>query len=255
MTHPANKSLKISERGVEFIKGFESWKPVTYADPVGVLTIGWGTIGPEAKPGRRITQKQGLAFLKADIAVSEKEIKRVVNVPLTQGQFDALVSIHYNMGLPNLLKTDIIKLTNRGDYIGAAGLFPRHNKAKGKVFAGLTRRRSAEAAMFLEPDDNIVDLSYSDDTKDGYPVDAEIEEGGNVTPDEVNTEGRSMTSVLAGSETIKAVLVTITSLITALTQLFEPLKDSPIALVSFGAVIASIMFIGYLKVRGASKGR
>lgn len=254
MTHPANKSLKISERGVEFIKGFESWKPVTYADPVGVLTIGWGTIGPEAKPGRRITQKQGLAFLKADIAVSEKEIKRVVNVPLTQGQFDALVSIHYNMGLPNLLKTDIIKLVNRGDFIGAAGLFPRHNKAKGKVFAGLTRRRSAEAAMFLEPEE-VVDLTEEDDGKDGMAVPAEVAEGSNVTPDEPNDEGRSTTEILTGSDTIKTIGVTITTLITALIQLFEPLKDNPMAMVAFGGVIASILFIGYLKVRDAKKGR
>lgn len=251
MTHAANKSLQISKEGIALIRHYESWRATTYLDPIGVPTIGWGTTGKEAKIGRTITKKQGEVFFRADIAESEAEIKRVVKVALSQGQFDALVSIHYNMGLTRLLKTEIIDQVNKGDPIAAAGLFARHNKAEGKVFSGLTKRRASEAALFLQPDEA---EDMSEDVKGGREVNSLVAEGSNVSPDETNDEGRSTTEIFTGSRTMQTVMATITTFLAAISQLFEPLKDNPTAMLLFGLVVVGMLFIGYLKVTDKKKG-
>ncbi|MCY1458796.1 Lysozyme RrrD [compost metagenome] len=80
----------------------------------------------------------------------EPEVERLVQVPLTGNQWDALVSFTYNLGAANLESSTLLRLLNAGDYVGAAGQFPRWNKAGGKVLPGLVRRREAERVLFLE---------------------------------------------------------------------------------------------------------
>ena len=70
-------------------------------------------------------------------------------MPVTQNQFDALVSFTYNLGAGNLRSSTLLKKLNAGDYAGAADEFPKWNKAGGKELAGLTRRRNAERDLFL----------------------------------------------------------------------------------------------------------
>ena len=74
---------------------------------------------------------------------------QAVQVPLTQGQYDALVSFAYNLGLAALKSSTLLRLLNARNYAGAAAQFPRWNRAGGKVLPGLTRRREAERVMFL----------------------------------------------------------------------------------------------------------
>jgi lysozyme len=78
----------------------------------------------------------------------EAGVKRLVKVPLAQGQFDALVSFSFNVGLGALGSSTLLRKLNAGDYRGAAAEFPRWNKAGGKVYEGLTRRRAAERSLF-----------------------------------------------------------------------------------------------------------
>ena len=72
----------------------------------------------------------------------------MVKCPLSQNQFDALVSWVYNLGPANLQASTLLKVLNAGDYAGVPAQIMRWNKAGGKVLEGLTRRRQAEADLF-----------------------------------------------------------------------------------------------------------
>lgn len=143
--------MNISNQGLELIKRFEGLHLNAYLDPVGIPTIGYGTIIIAGKPvsmGTTITEAQADAFLRADIDKFANYINQLVNVPLTQEQFDACVSFVYNLGPTNFKKSTLLRLLNNGRYEEAQPQFLRWNKAGGKVLRGLTRRRLAEAALF-----------------------------------------------------------------------------------------------------------
>ncbi|MEF0148259.1 lysozyme [Pseudomonas guariconensis] len=141
--------MRTSQRGVSLIKSFEGLRLQAYKDAVGVWTIGYGTTrGVNA--GMKISKEQAERMLLNDVQRFESEIERLVTVPLSQNQWDALVSFTYNLGSANLESSTLLRKLNAGDYAGAAEQFQRWNKAGGKVLAGLTRRREAERSLFLE---------------------------------------------------------------------------------------------------------
>lgn len=141
--------MKISQKGLDLIKSFEGLKLKAYQDVVGVWTVGYGSTGPHVKPGMVITAKQAEDLLRDDVARFEVCIGKQVSVPLSQSQFDALVSFAFNLGCGNLASSTLLKKLNAKDYSGAASEFVKWNRAGGKVLAGLTRRREAEKALFL----------------------------------------------------------------------------------------------------------
>lgn len=100
------------------------------------------------KEGSKITAIQAESLLCEDLKVYEKCVKENVIVPLTQNEFDALVSFCFNLGCPSLKRSTLLKKLNVGDKAGAAEEFPRWNKAAGEVLDGLTRRRLAEKDLF-----------------------------------------------------------------------------------------------------------
>ena len=144
--------MKISNNGLNLIKQFEGLRLNAYDDGVGVWTIGYGTIkypnGTLVKKGDKITQTQADQYIANDVATFERSVNMLVNVPLTQNQFDALVSFTYNLGATNLSASTLLKKLNSKDYKGAAAEFPKWNKAGGKVMTGLVRRRKAEMELF-----------------------------------------------------------------------------------------------------------
>ena len=148
--------MNTSPAGIALISGFESLMLRAYPDPGSrdgtPWTIGWGTTrypdGRAVQPGDTCTREEADAWLAHDLAAAEAEVNRVVRVPLSPGQFDALVSFQYNTGA--LGRSTLLRLLNAGDYAGAAAQFARWNKNDGKVLAGLTRRRAAEAALFTQ---------------------------------------------------------------------------------------------------------
>ncbi len=140
--------MRTSQKGIDLIKSFEGLRLKSYDDGVGVQTIGYGATRGVTK-GMAITQEQAERMLKNDIARFEPEIEKLVKVPLNQNQWDALMSFTYNLGSTNLASSTLLKLLNAGDYARAAEQFGRWNKAGGQVFAGLTKRRAAEQALFL----------------------------------------------------------------------------------------------------------
>jgi lysozyme len=140
--------MKISQVGLDLIKDFEGCELTAYQDIVGVWTVGYGSTGGDVCKGLTITQQEAENRLRRHLERTEAAIERMVDVPLTQGEFDALCSFCYNLG-ENALKTStLLKKLNASDYDGAAEQFERWNKAGGKEVAGLTRRRQAERRLF-----------------------------------------------------------------------------------------------------------
>lgn len=150
---PAGKAgpasgFSISQNGIRMIEGFEGYSATAYPDPGtggAPWTIGYGhTKG--VQPGQTITRAQAEAYLKEDLAWAQDAVRRNVHVPINQNQFDALVSLTYNLGAngyPGLLA----KL-NAGDYKGAQQMFGEYVHAGGRVLQGLVNRRAKEAALF-----------------------------------------------------------------------------------------------------------
>lgn len=145
--------MQTSEKGIALIKQFEGCKLTAYQDSVGVWTIGYGWTQPvDGKPiraGMTIKQETAERLLKNGLVSYESDVSRLVKVGVNQGQFDALVSLTYNLGARSLSTSTLLRKLNAGDYAGAADEFMRWNKAGGKVLNGLTRRREAERALFL----------------------------------------------------------------------------------------------------------
>jgi lysozyme len=142
--------MNVSDKGLDLIKGFESLSLTAYPDP-GTggepWTIGYGHTGG-VKKGDVCTEEEALDWLRDDCGAAEACITAHVLVELTQSQYDALVSFIFNVGCGNFKGSTLCKLINAGDMDSAAEQFVRWNKAAGKVLAGLTRRREAEATMF-----------------------------------------------------------------------------------------------------------
>lgn len=129
------------------VRQFEGLRLAAYQDSVGVWTIGYGHTGTDVRPGMTITNAQADDLLRIDLGKAGRDVARVVTVPVSQGQFDALTSFAFNLGGRALAGSTLLRLLNAGDP-GAAAQFDRWNQAGGQVLAGLVRRRAAERAMF-----------------------------------------------------------------------------------------------------------
>ena len=143
--------MKISSTGVDLIKHFESCKLTAYQDSVGIWTIGWGHTG-SVKKGDIWTQGEADNILLNDLDKFEGYVNQYVKVPLTQNQFDALVSWTFNLGPGNLKSSTMLTKLNEKKYDEVPSQLKRWNKAGGKVLRGLERRRNAEAVMFSGED-------------------------------------------------------------------------------------------------------
>lgn len=139
--------MRTSEKGLALIRQFEGLRLRAYRDAVNVPTIGYGhTAG--VKMGQEITRERAEELLRAEVERFEGYVDQLVTVPLTQGQFDALVAWTYNLGPGALEKSTMLRRLNAGDYASAAAELERWNRAGGQVLAGLVRRRAAERALF-----------------------------------------------------------------------------------------------------------
>lgn len=143
--------MRVSDAGIEFIKDFEKFEAIPYKDAVGIPTVGYGHV---IRKGEKflspLTESEATELMCRDLMDPEACVSAMVEVPLEQCQFDALCSFAFNVGCERLEGSTLLKMLNAGDYRGAADQFLRWDKAKGKTLRGLTRRRQAERAMFLE---------------------------------------------------------------------------------------------------------
>ena len=143
-----NDDFKTSKLGINIIKRFEGCRLEAYRCPSKVLTIGYGhTVG--VKEGMVISQEQADELLAKDLIVYENYVKKYVKVAINQHQFDALVSLVYNIGAGNFASSTVLRKLNHKDYDGACAAFAMWNKGNNlKILQGLVIRRKAEMALF-----------------------------------------------------------------------------------------------------------
>lgn len=139
--------MQISQQGVELIKHFEGCRLEAYLCPAGIWTIGYGhTL--DVKEGDRVDQEAAEAFLIEDLEEFEDHVQRLVEVDLSQDQFDALVSWTFNLGYGNLAASTLLAKLNDGLYDEVPEQIKRWTRAGGKVLQGLVKRRNAEALLW-----------------------------------------------------------------------------------------------------------
>jgi len=140
--------MKTSEAGEQLIKADEGLRLRAYKDFGGVWTIGYGHT-KTAKSGMVITIQKAEELFDQDIRATEIAVLKMVNRSLNQNQFDALVSLVYNIGIGAFQRSSLLKSLNAGNFADAAQQFARWVYVKGVKVAGLVKRRSKEAALFL----------------------------------------------------------------------------------------------------------
>lgn len=148
---PQSGKMSVSPRGVAFIKSFEREILRVYDDGYGFPTVGVGhLVKPEdgLKLGERITKERSDAFFAKDLADHAEPVDELVKVPLTQGQYDALVSLVFNIGGGNFKKSTVLRQLNLGNYAAAKAHFDDWIKSNGQVSRGLVRRRNEEQIIF-----------------------------------------------------------------------------------------------------------
>jgi lysozyme len=141
-------NMTYSKTGLALTESFEGCKLTAYQDIKGVWTIGYGHTGPEVHAGMTITAAQAEGLLIDDIQLASHCVNTAITVDLTQSEFDALVDFVFNLGCAAFCGSTMRRLINEGDTIEAAAQFDNWDHVKGKVVAGLLRRRQAETNEF-----------------------------------------------------------------------------------------------------------
>lgn len=142
--------MKYSSKGLHLTEQFESDggpRLTAYQDSGGVWTIAWGHTAGVVQ-GMTCALQEACQWLSEDLAWAEAEVNKVVRVPLTQGEFDALVDFVFNCGAGNFEHSTLLRLVNQNNMEAAALEFDKWGHCKGKVVAGLLRRRQAETDLF-----------------------------------------------------------------------------------------------------------
>ena len=142
--------MTTSPKGIALLKSLESCKLQSYQDSKGVWTIGYGHT-TNVVEGMSCAQAEADIWLVQDLVETEGKVSRVVKVPLSQNQFDALVCFTFNVGH---VGETMLKKLNFGDYSGAAGEFQRWIKSANKVVRGLENRRLREMELFEGKEDD-----------------------------------------------------------------------------------------------------
>jgi lysozyme len=155
--------MRLNKKGELLIKTFEAARGPelkSYPDPATggkPFTAGYGSTcrpnGEPIKPGEEFTVEECEEFFKHDVEKFESHLDECLDVELTENQWAACVSLMYNIGPGNFRKSTLLTLLNEGLFEMVGEQFLRWNKAAGKVMAGLTRRRQAEADLFNTPDE------------------------------------------------------------------------------------------------------
>jgi len=141
--------MQFSAAGLELLKRSEGFRSRVYLDVAGFPTIGYGhrLLHPESF-SNGIDEAQAADILLSDVREAEQAVLRLVKVPLTQGQFDALVDFSFNLGEGKLAATTLLKDLNAGRYDAAQDQLLRWDHAGAQENAGLKARREAEAELW-----------------------------------------------------------------------------------------------------------
>ena len=141
----------VTEAGLDLIKRFEGFSPKIYICPAGYPTIGYGHVvlaHEQDQFATGITQAEATELLRKDVRIAERAVLRLISVPLTDGQFDALVSFTFNLGAGALQRSTLRRKANLGEHEGVPAELMKWVWATGKRLPGLVRRRKAEALVY-----------------------------------------------------------------------------------------------------------
>lgn len=226
--------MDISNRGLEFIKKKEGYSEKAYLCSAGVPTLGYGSIRWNAKTpvkmGDTCTQEQAEKLLLKEVQRVEDEIDRVITVPLTQGQFDACVSLLYNIGIGWLngkghQQATFVKYLNRGEYDKIPSEFLKFKRANGKIINGLATRRQEEIQKLWFG-------SYSKDSPEATkaPTVVETDPAVEPMPQAVAPEAKATTTIVAESPTAQvSIFATLTTaVVKGFEWMFAVTKDAGI---------------------------
>ena len=141
----------VTEEGINLIKRFEGFSPTIYICPAGYPTIGYGHVvlaHEQDQFATGITQADATELLRQDVRIAERAVLRLISVPLTNGQFDALVSFTFNLGAGAVQRSTLRRKVNRGEHESVPAELMKWVWAAGKRMPGLVRRRKAEALAY-----------------------------------------------------------------------------------------------------------
>lgn len=213
--------MKCGKKGLELIKSFEQLRLKAYKCPAGIPTIGWGHTGPDVTMDLLITRDHADRLLEEDVGDVERGLIPLLKHPATQGQFDAMVSLAFNIGVKAFAGSTVLKKFNAGDSLGAAKAFTLWNKARVNghglmELPGLTRRRQAEAALFLEPDETDPQMTFLE-AQEALPQTGAIEE--RVPKPLMQSDNGKVQVAGAGMSTVAIVVAGLSQLSDALPQI------------------------------------
>ena len=141
----------ISKQGIDLICRFEGFSPIIYMCPAGYPTIGYGHLITEANKEQfldGVDEDEALDLLRQDVAVAERAVLRLITVPLTQGQFDALVSFTFNLGAGALQRSTLRRKVNCEEHADVPAELGKWVWAGGRKLKGLVKRRNSEALTY-----------------------------------------------------------------------------------------------------------
>jgi lysozyme len=139
----------ITKEGLDLICRFEGFSATPYLCPAGYLTVGYGHVVKNPDTFRHgISEQEALTILASDVQTAEHGVLRLISVPLTDGQFDALVSFTFNLGAGALQRSTLRRKINREEHADAPAEFMKWVWAGGKRLKGLVKRRVAEILVY-----------------------------------------------------------------------------------------------------------
>ncbi|KZZ74690.1 muraminidase [Oleiphilus sp. HI0132] len=138
----------ITQDGIDLIKRFEGFSSSVYICPAGYPTIGYGHLVRSGESFTEITETDAEELLRKDVESAERAVLRLVNVPLTDGQFDALVSFAFNLGSGAFQRSTLRRKVNRQAHAEVPAQLMRWVWAGGRKLNGLVNRRRSEAARY-----------------------------------------------------------------------------------------------------------
>jgi lysozyme len=150
MIRKAVASLALSAVALVGIAVHEGYEGNAYQDIVGIWTIGFGTT-EGVRPNQSITPVAALQRKLTDVQKFEGALKQCVTVPLSQNEYDAYISLAYNIGSGAFCNSTLVRLLNQGQYDMACQQILRWNRAGGQVVQGLVNRRQAEYKLCIQP--------------------------------------------------------------------------------------------------------
>lgn len=244
--------MKVSTVGRDLIAEFEGLRLEAYLCPAGVWTIGYGHTNG-VKPGDRLdSATHAKVLLDEDLASWAADVEKALGgAATTQHEFDALVSLAFNVGVAGVAGSTAMRLHKAGDKTGAARAFAMWNKAtvNGKLveLPGLTRRRAAESALYLTPDPLTV-------TEDAPPL---------PMPQAVAAEKPAVksTTVIAGGVSVAAGAASVADQVNGLTPIIQSITTAGASMQSLlklaPAVLSVIAFcaVAYMLYRYVQKRR